>query len=158
MTGHGAPSFSALNLRSFFGSPTSPPGGPRGTSSKAGSKKNPAAPLAPSTTRRVRPPPHLRQHGLRPPAALRRKPRGICAATARRTPPFLGKLPNVEPLRVPSHKHGSIFSPHEPVDFCAPKRLVFGFAACGAWICRLRHLSFACAWWSRRWCGHTQWR
>jgi hypothetical protein len=22
---------------------------------------------------------------------------------------------------------------------------VFGFAACGAWICRLRHLSFACA-------------
>ena len=37
------------------------------------------------------------------------------------------------------------FSPHWPVDFCAPKRLVFGFAACGAWICRLRHLSFACA-------------
>jgi hypothetical protein len=24
------------------------------------------------------------------------------------------------------------FSPHWPVDFCAPKRLVFGFAACGA--------------------------
>ena len=45
----------------------------------------------------------------------------------------------------PSQKHGSIFSPHWPVDFCAPKRLVFGFAACGAWVCRLRHLSFACA-------------
>jgi hypothetical protein len=36
-------------------------------------------------------------------------------------------------------------SPHWPVDFCAPKRLLFGLAACGAWICRLRHLSFACA-------------
>jgi hypothetical protein len=43
------------------------------SSSKVGSKKNPAAPLAPSATWRVRPPPHLRQHGLRPPSALRRK-------------------------------------------------------------------------------------
>lgn len=81
--------------------------------------------------------------------------RWLCAANAarsaqmgfgdRRTPSFFGKLPNVEPLSLPSQKHGSIFSPHWPVDFCAPKRLVFGFAACGAWICRLRHLSFACA-------------
>ena len=70
-------------------------------------------------------------------------PRGLWAD--RRTPSFFGKLPNVEPLSLPSQKHGSIFSPHWPVDFCAPKRLVFGFAACGAWICRLRHLSFACA-------------
>ena len=27
----------------------------------------------------------------------------------------------------PSQKHGSIFSPHWPVDFCAPKRLVVWF-------------------------------
>ena len=63
--------------------------------------------------------------------------------TSRRTPSFF--LASFCKLRQAFQKHGSIFSPHWPVDFCAPKRLVFGFAACGAWICRLRHLSFACA-------------
>jgi hypothetical protein len=74
-----------------------------------------------------------RQHELRPRVALCRKLRAAC-----RDSPFCK-------LRKPTQKHGSIFSPHWPVDFCAPKRLVFGFAAYGAWICRLRHLSFACA-------------
>jgi hypothetical protein len=56
--------------------------------------------------------------------------------TSRRTPSFF--LASFCKLRQAFQKHGSIFSPHWPVDFCAPKRLVFvsrpaalGFAACG---------------------------
>ena len=67
----------------------------------------------------------------------------------RRTPSFFGKLlkqgNNTKSGKLAFAKARLNFSPHWPVDFCAPKRLVFGFAACGAWICRLRHLSFACA-------------
>ena len=86
-----------------------------------------------------------------PPAARAAPAVAVSALTARSTgrkdarPHFLASFLMKKPLTLPSQKHGSIFSPHWPVDFCAPKRLVFGFAACGAWICRLRHLSFACA-------------
>jgi hypothetical protein len=153
MAGHGAQSFSALDLRSFFGNQHPPLVAPGTPPARRDPKKNPAAPLATGMTgakchmASAPPPP--------PPPAARASPAGGFApqiprglhrrGRQRGTPSFFGKLPNVEPLSLPSQKCGSIFSPHWPVDFCAPKRLVFGFAACGAWICRLRRSYFQCA-------------
>ena len=113
------------------------------SSSKAGSKKKSGGATGAKCHVASAGPPHLRQHGLRPPAAFRRK-YARSDGTEKKTHALICWQEN-EPLSLPSQKHGSIFSPHWPVDFCAPKRLVFGFAACGAWVCRLRHLSFACA-------------
>jgi hypothetical protein len=84
---------------------------------------------------------HRRQYEVRLPAALAANIAAACTDGDAKTHALIFW----QVCKWPSQKHGSIFSPHWPVDFCAPKRLVFGFAACGAWICRLRHLSFACA-------------
>ena len=92
------------------------------------------------------PRPLPRQHGLRPPAALRRKYRRSAQMGQTKTHALIfWQASKCRASKLAFAKARLNFSPHWPVDFCAPKRLVFGFAACGAWICRLRHLSFACA-------------
>ena len=118
--------------------PNKPPGGHQALPRQAAPKKKSGCAFTPRATG-APPAACRRQHELRPRVAFHRKsgrPVGGDIDTSRRTPSFF--LASFCKLRQAFQKHGSIFSPHWPVDFCAPKRLVFvsrpaalGFAACG---------------------------